>query len=146
MTGSLLPSNDMLLLQKTELYESPEQEAASDMHFLNGSHARSKETPDVVANAADLRSWWGQQIPFSAIVRSGAIVKKSDGNYGEGGGFTMGASHFFYYSVLKLTEINQAWDNCSNTPVIYRSYTSDAFDHSNNYTFSTSSIPHSRLS
>ncbi|KAJ7935123.1 glycoside hydrolase [Mycena leptocephala] len=35
------------------------------------------------------------------IVSSGALVKQSDGSYGEGGGFTMG------------------WDDCSDTPFLY---------------------------
>ncbi|KAF5376668.1 hypothetical protein D9615_007899 [Tricholomella constricta] len=132
LTGSLLPSSDMLLLQQTELpsvtestvdgpvefpptdsQPTPESddsdeakpellasESERDIHFLNGSHARSKEVNAVAANA-NLTSWWGQQIPFSAIVKSGALVKGSDGNYRQGGGFTMG------------------WDDCSDTPFLF---------------------------
>jgi chitinase len=47
----------------------------------------------------NLSSWYGQQIPFNSIVSSGALVKQSNGTYGQGGGYTM------------------AWDNCSDTPV-----------------------------
>ncbi|KAK7057565.1 glycoside hydrolase family 18 protein [Favolaschia claudopus] len=57
--------------------------------------------PGSNAAQANLQSWWGQQIPFSNIVSSGALVKKSDGSYGEGGGFTMG------------------WDDCSDTPFLF---------------------------
>ncbi|GLB44488.1 putative glyco_18 [Lyophyllum shimeji] len=108
LTGSLLPSPDMLLLQKTELppvsestkESSAEDPAEPDMHFLNGSHAHPKEVKTAAANA-NLQSWWGQQIPFNAIVKSGALVKHSDGTYGEGGGFKMG------------------WDDCSDTPFLF---------------------------
>ncbi|KAJ6589902.1 glycoside hydrolase family 18 protein [Mycena vulgaris] len=53
------------------------------------------------AAAANLQSWWGQQIPFSSIVSSGALVKQANGSYAEGGGFTMG------------------WDDCSDTPFLF---------------------------
>ncbi|KAJ7099549.1 glycoside hydrolase family 18 protein [Mycena belliarum] len=55
----------------------------------------------VGTTAANLQSWWGQQIPFSSIVSSGALVKQADGSYAEGGGFTMG------------------WDDCSDTPFLF---------------------------
>ncbi|KAG7087811.1 hypothetical protein E1B28_013751 [Marasmius oreades] len=51
---------------------------------------------------ADLRSWYGQQIPFRTLVSSGALVKDSDGNYRAGGGFEMG------------------WDDCSDTPYLFK--------------------------
>jgi len=70
----------MVLLQK---------EDDQGKNFLNGAHARNKTVQKQAANA-DLRSWYGQQIPFNSIVGSGALVKKSDGTYGQGGGFTMG--------------------------------------------------------
>ncbi|KAJ7741500.1 glycoside hydrolase [Mycena olivaceomarginata] len=57
--------------------------------------------PGSEAAQANLQSWWGQQIPFSSIVSSGALVKQADGTYGEGGGFTMG------------------WDDCSDTPFLF---------------------------
>ncbi|KAF5380285.1 hypothetical protein D9757_007977 [Collybiopsis confluens] len=80
-----------------------------------GNHARVKkpisELPvgedgnkhGVKAAAADanLQGWYGQQIPFSSIVASGALVKSSSGTYSGGGGFTMG------------------WDNCSDTPYLF---------------------------
>ncbi|KAJ3971990.1 glycoside hydrolase family 18 protein [Lentinula raphanica] len=53
------------------------------------------------AAAANLQGWYGQQIPFSSIVASGALVKNADGTYGGGGGFTEG------------------WDNCSDTPFLF---------------------------
>ncbi|KAF8890745.1 glycoside hydrolase superfamily [Infundibulicybe gibba] len=98
LTGSLLPSSEMLLLQRSKPEDAVQGEPG--MHFLNGAHARPKELKTAAANA-NLQSWYGQQIPFSSIVSSGALVKKSDGTYGEGGGFTMG------------------WDDCSDTPFLF---------------------------
>ncbi|KAJ3568688.1 hypothetical protein NP233_g5552 [Leucocoprinus birnbaumii] len=108
LTGSLMPSSDMVLLAKPE-----DATGAKPVEFVNGAHVRSKLTLNADArNAkaaaegevtiqANLQSWYGQQIPFNEIVKSGALVKKSDGTYGQGGGFTM------------------AWDNCSDTPFLY---------------------------
>lgn len=75
--------------------------------FLNGMHLKNVadvaavDKVSVTAATADLSSYWGQQIAFKDIVKAGALVKKSDGNYGQAGGFTMG------------------WDNCSDTPYLY---------------------------
>ncbi|THU94236.1 glycoside hydrolase family 18 protein [Dendrothele bispora CBS 962.96] len=91
LTGSFAPSNDMVLIQK---------EDSQGKNFLNGAHPREQTVQQQAANA-DLRSWYGQQIPFNSIVASGALVKKSDGTYGQGGGFTM------------------AWDDCSDTPFLF---------------------------
>ncbi|KAJ8483486.1 hypothetical protein ONZ45_g14588 [Pleurotus djamor] len=96
LTGSLLPSEDMLLLhQNDEPADSPKR------HFLNGAHARPQETKVVAEANGDLSGWFGQQIPFNSILASGALVKKSDGTYGQGAGYTM------------------AWDNCSDTPFLF---------------------------
>lgn len=85
----------MHLLQK---FDDKTNEAG--MVFLNGAHPREKTpTRQVEAAAGGLTSWWGQQVPFNEIVKSGALVKGSDGNYKGGAGFTMG------------------WDDCSDTPV-----------------------------
>ncbi|TFK36118.1 glycoside hydrolase superfamily [Crucibulum laeve] len=100
LTGSLMPSEEMLLLQKENV---PTEDGETDVQFLNGAHSRPKHASREAefAAVANLSSWWGQQIPFSEIVRSGALVKRADGNYGQGGGFTMG------------------WDNCSDTPFLF---------------------------
>ncbi|KAJ6593440.1 glycoside hydrolase family 18 protein [Mycena capillaripes] len=50
---------------------------------------------------ANLGKWWGQQIPFNALVSSGALVKDTLGKYEAGGGFT------------------RAWDACSKTPFLH---------------------------
>ncbi|KAJ7072791.1 glycoside hydrolase family 18 protein [Mycena amicta] len=55
----------------------------------------------VAAANANLQSWWGQQIPFSSLVSSGALVKNADGSYSGAGGFTEG------------------WDDCSDTPYLF---------------------------
>lgn len=84
LTGSLLPSSDMMLLESAE-----NSTDVSKQNFLNGAHARNTQVHTTAANAANLQSWYGQQIPFSSIVSSGALVKQS-GNYTGAGGFTMG--------------------------------------------------------
>ncbi|KAF8181050.1 glycoside hydrolase family 18 protein [Pholiota molesta] len=67
-----------------------------------GMHQRYSRSPAKKAPAmGDLSSMWGQQIPFTQLITSGALVKKADGNYGASNGYTMG------------------WDNCSDTPFIY---------------------------
>jgi chitinase len=96
LTGSLLPSSDMVLLQQSEVTSA---EGTSDVHFLNGVHARTKEHhKEVAATAknANLTSWYGQQIPFSEIVKSGALVKVSDGTYNAAGGFMKGEWSLIY--------------------------------------------------
>ncbi|KAE9391168.1 glycoside hydrolase [Gymnopus androsaceus JB14] len=57
-----------------------------------------KKAADATAN---LQSWFGQEIPFSSIVASGALVGLAGGTFGGGGGFTEG------------------WDNCSDTPYLF---------------------------
>lgn len=76
LSGSLLPTSEG---------------EGEEMNFLEGAHPHSA-SKDTVHAAADLRGWYGQQIPFNAIVSSGALVKNADGNFGGGGGFTMGKS------------------------------------------------------
>ncbi|TFK29162.1 glycoside hydrolase [Coprinopsis marcescibilis] len=116
LNGAFMPSDNMVLLTKTEATPS---DGKGDITFLNGAHPRAKDGSiaqsasvntstaegdgegEIVVQAADLRKWWGQQIPFKTLVSSGALVKKSDGTYGQGSGFTMG------------------WDNCSNTPFLF---------------------------
>ncbi|KAG6853845.1 hypothetical protein C0991_000839 [Blastosporella zonata] len=113
LTGSSLPSTNMLLLKQAKLSSiattgadkeavdmKQSDEQLQDAHFLNGAHDRPTGS-QISATGISLSSWWGQQIPFSALVESGALVKKADGTYGQGGGFTMG------------------WDNCSDTPYLF---------------------------
>ncbi|KAJ7287157.1 glycoside hydrolase superfamily [Mycena rebaudengoi] len=65
------------------------------------AHPLSEGTEVGAEGTTNLSKWWGQQIPFSSLVSSGALVKKADGTYGKGGGFAMG------------------WDNCSDTPYLF---------------------------
>ncbi|KAJ7668685.1 glycoside hydrolase family 18 protein [Mycena polygramma] len=77
--------------------------------------------PEVVPGSsatANLQSWWGQQIPFSSLVSSGALVKSSSGTYGEGGGFTMG------------------WDDCSDTPFLFNTAQSTVVSYDDTYSLS----------
>ncbi|KAF9033124.1 glycoside hydrolase family 18 protein [Panaeolus papilionaceus] len=100
LTGSSMPTDGMLLLTKDDVTEFAETHPI----FLNGAHANPphSEQDEPIKTQATLTSWWGRQIPFYEIVRAGALVKRSDGNYGQAGGFTMG------------------WDNCSNTPYLFK--------------------------
>lgn len=102
-----MPSAEMNVLHSEEAIGA---DGKPTTHFLKGGHA--KDIADVSAPVevsvtatttatANLTGYWGQQIAFKDIVKAGALVKKSDGNYGQAGGFTM------------------AWDNCSDTPFLY---------------------------
>jgi chitinase len=96
----------MVLLVRTE--KATIGGGRPDVKFVNGAHPRSKLAPveeeaqakvdaegkEVTVQDANLQKWWGQQIPFNEIVKSGALVKKSDGTYGASGGFTRGALEF----------------------------------------------------
>lgn len=85
----------MLLLQKKETKGSDGKVEVTE--FLNGAHPNTTlqasntdaEAPATTA-VANLTGYWGKQIAFSDIVKAGALVKRSDGNYGQAGGFTMG--------------------------------------------------------
>ncbi|KAF7297934.1 Glycoside hydrolase family 18 protein [Mycena chlorophos] len=88
------------------------QEPTDELGPTRGSNQRpTRKTTSVTkrpptngkaaAATANLQSWYGQQIPFSSIVSSGALVKQSNGTYAQGGGFTEG------------------WDNCSDTPFLF---------------------------
>ncbi|PBK85665.1 glycoside hydrolase family 18 protein [Armillaria gallica] len=98
LSGSLMPSSEMVLIQGNDEPVNG-QAPVRKLEFLNGAHARPK-SPEVKATAS-LQSWWGQQIPFSTIVSSGALVKNADGTYSGSGGFTFN------------------WDDCSDTPYLY---------------------------
>ncbi|KAF9255039.1 hypothetical protein L218DRAFT_1009002 [Marasmius fiardii PR-910] len=86
-----------------------EEETTKENLACVHAHPRKKTTATIttaegeVQTEADTNSkgWYGQQIPFETLVSSGALVKGTgdDGNYREGGGFTIG------------------WDGCSDTPV-----------------------------
>lgn len=59
-----------------------------------GSH--KEVTPKLLTNAfissKSLSAWRGLQTPFKNIVKSGALVKRFDSNYGQGDGYTLGGS------------------------------------------------------
>lgn len=79
----------MLLLEDT-----PSSDDNSQRQFLNGAHARMKDQKVTIEANGDLSQWLNSQIAFNSLVASGALVKKSDGTYGAGAGYTMG-----WYSV-----------------------------------------------
>jgi len=74
-----------------------------DRSFPPGAHPRNKgvENFGIVPDVGDLSGMWGQQIAFHQLVRSGALQKKVDGNYGGANGFT------------------KSWDDCSDTPFLF---------------------------
>ncbi|KAF9558513.1 glycoside hydrolase family 18 protein [Agrocybe pediades] len=98
LTGSSMPSPEMVFLHKEEK-ESGDGKVITS--FLNGAHPNTGEPDGEMKAMASLTGWWGKQIPFNEIVKAGALQKRSDGNYGQAGGFTMG------------------WDDCSNTPYLF---------------------------
>lgn len=54
-----------------------------------GSHS---EVCNNIKPSGDLSSMWGQQIAFCMLVETGTLVKRSDGNYDAGNGYTRGKS------------------------------------------------------
>lgn len=111
VTGSFAGTND---LRATALI--PPKDGDAEAHFLNGAHPRDKDAATKIRTAANLQGWYNQQIPFSEIVSSGALVKQSDGSYGQGGGFTMGMRARDPRR-FGNADISAAWDDCSDTPV-----------------------------
>ena len=88
LTGSSIPTNEMMLLHKSE---GKNDFGELSTTFLNAAHPKPSQIDnEIKMSAASLTSYWGQQIAFKDIVKSGALVKKSDGNYGAANGFTMG--------------------------------------------------------
>lgn len=80
-----------------------EADAAEPMAFLNAAHPNETLPEGTVAAAApsatataNLQAYWGKQLAFYEIVKAGALKKRSDGNYGQNGGYTMGASSLFF--------------------------------------------------
>jgi len=100
--------------------------------FHNGAHPNSSVEPpseegekrfdgdglNTTVAPANLSWWWGKQIPFYELLKSGALSKQADGTYRQGGGFTMGeflVSPFSLWDTYLYFQLG--WDNCSDTPV-----------------------------
>ena len=81
-------------------------------------HPRERRNPKnkAAASGGDLSSWFGQQIPFNAIVSGGAI-KKSNGVYISDNGYTYGKRLPGQSPFSLDLAIIAAWDDCSDTPV-----------------------------
>ncbi|KAF9558512.1 glycoside hydrolase family 18 protein [Agrocybe pediades] len=72
-------------------------------HSFKGAHKDmgGKSAEEMTTTTEQLESWWNKPIPFKQLVASGALVKRFDGNYGQGSGYTM------------------AWDDSSSTPYLF---------------------------
>ncbi|KIM37879.1 glycoside hydrolase family 18 protein [Hebeloma cylindrosporum] len=70
---------------------------------FKGAHEETlvEDSSDVMRPRLTLASWWGRPVPFKSIVKAGALVKRFDGNYGQGDGY------------------NLAWDDASATPYLF---------------------------
>ncbi|KAH8828170.1 glycoside hydrolase [Flagelloscypha sp. PMI_526] len=97
LTGSFAPEVNE---DSSNYLVKPQLDDSGRTTWLNGAHPRAKDGD--VRVMADLRSYYGQQIAFKDILKSGALQRNADNTYSAGGGFTY------------------AWDNCSNTPFLYR--------------------------
>ena len=85
--GYVLNSTKTVLTGSFKLPDAvPENETVTDGPIRGANkkptHFIPPPTPAKVstaAAAANLQSWWGQQIPFSSLVASGALVKNANG-------------------------------------------------------------------
>lgn len=78
-------------------------DASRDASFkFKGVHKETlvEYSSDVLRPRLTLASWWGKPVPFKSIVKSGALVKRFDDNYGQGDGYTLG-----YILLFALGEI-----------------------------------------
>jgi len=142
-----MPSKDMVLLHKIE--EQGDNGKASIVSFLNGAHANNTVDDEAARTArgpldepvkalATLTGYWEKRIAFKDLVAAGALVKKSDGNYGQAGGFTMGMLTISSHILWQHSKCHFiGWDNCSNTPVCFN-LTSSLFGTDSAILFSTS--------
>lgn len=72
--------------------------------LANGSGSTLK----TLAAKGDLSSFWGSQVAFNQLLSSGAMVKKADGTYGGGAGYTFGSSLSFLPPSSLLIEIGDS--------------------------------------
>lgn len=92
LTGSLLPPSAPDAAQTgANAKTAIRGRNARPSHPTSGVSVTKEADGKVKAQDVNLTSWYGQEIPFSNIVSSGALVLNPDGTYGQGGGFTMGA-------------------------------------------------------
>ncbi|KAF8970627.1 glycoside hydrolase superfamily [Flammula alnicola] len=94
--------------------------SATDSRFPSGAHPKYRRDSSKGSPAlGDLSTMWGQQIPFSQLVSSGALVKKDDGNYDASHGYTMG------------------WDDCSDTPYIFNTSRTTVVSYDDTYSIAS---------
>lgn len=77
--------------KKTSLAGDDPVDALNTKNF-KGAHKEILARPPMqsLSPHMPLAYWWGKQIPFKNIVQSGALVKRFDGNYSQGAGYTLG--------------------------------------------------------
>lgn len=85
--------------------------------LATGMHRRRLPDARKTPAMGDLSSMWGQQISFSQLISSGALVQNAEGNYEARNGYTMGMFSEFSDMTLTPTSDKIGWDNCSDTPV-----------------------------
>ena len=140
-----MPTKDMILLNNgidPDDDDGDDDEEARKEHgghgpgyfFHNGAHPNSRVEPpsnegktdgdELNTNVAPANPswWWGKQIPFYELLKSGVLSKQADGTYRQGGGFTMGEFPRFAFvprlsSGILICTFQLGWDNCSDTPV-----------------------------
>ena len=86
-----MPASKMLLGLALYGYASKSTATKLSGSSVPGTHSR----PTASCVGGDLNGWWGQQIPFSELVKGGALRKES-GAYVASNGYTMGVSPVFF--------------------------------------------------
>lgn len=92
-------------------------------HSFKGAHKDiSGQDTKELKSGEPLETWWNKPISFKHLVSSGALVKRFDGNYGQGTGYTLGTYSFLIKRETFANHKKLAWDDASSTPVCYLLY------------------------
>lgn len=107
--------------RKTSLTPISALDSFASSTFIGSHKEISPKLPtSAYISTKSLSVWRGLQTPFKNIVKSGALVKRFDGNYGQGDGYTLGGSSGSdLMRLCVLIGILIAWDDVSSTPVSF---------------------------